>query len=277
MTGAAAELSVTPGAISRHVRTLEELMATPLFLRRATGLELTSAGEALARSVGEALDRIAEAANGARLRRYRPLSVGVYGYFASQFLLPRWSNLMSSYPHLKVDLHTSLNPLDLLPEHYDAVIAVSDGSPRSGVATHTLMPIATVLVCATHLAEGGPPDFAAIPMLHARPRPDDWGRWLNHAGFTSVQVRNAGSYESIGLAVQAAAAGLGYAIAIEELVRSELERGVVAVAHPLVRPTRRFFVLQYQSRLARDPALQEFTRWLSEEAEARRFARVDRE
>lgn len=64
MTAAANELNVTPGAISRHVRALEAQTETPLFLRRATGLELTSAGEELARSVGEALDRIAEAASG---------------------------------------------------------------------------------------------------------------------------------------------------------------------------------------------------------------------
>lgn len=271
MTGAAGELNVTPGAISRHVRALEALMETPLFLRRATGLELTLAGETLARSVGEALDRIAEAASGARLRRYRPLSIGVYGYFASRFLLPRWQDLMQACPHLEVDLHTSLNPLELLPEHYDAVIAVSDGMPRAGLASHRLLPIATVPVCAMRHAASAPTDFATVPMLHARPRPEDWRRWLNHAGLGTVPVRNAGSYESIGLTIEAAAAGLGYAIAIEALLGPELERRVVAIAHPLVRPTRRHFVLQYETRLAKDPALQDFTRWVCEQGEATRM------
>jgi LysR family transcriptional regulator, glycine cleavage system transcriptional activator len=262
MTGAANELNVTPGAVSRHVRALEAQMDTPLFLRRATGLELTAAGEALARSVGEALDRIAEAASGARLRRHRPLSVGVYGYFASRFLLPRWQGLKQACPHLEMDLHTRLNPLDLLPGHYDAVIAVSDGGPQSGLSSHKLLPIATVPVCAARLAERDPPDFAAVPMLHARPRPEDWRRWLNHAGLATVPVRNAGSYESIGLAIEAAAAGLGYAMGIEALLGPDLEHGAVAIAHPVVRPTRRYFVLQYETRLARDPALRDFTDWL---------------
>ena len=167
-------------------------METPLFLRRATGLELTLAGETLARSVGEALDRIAEAASGARLRRYRPLSIGVYGYFASRFLLPRWQDLMQACPHLEVDLHTSLNPLELLPEHYDAVIAVSDGMPRAGLASHRLLPIATVPVCAMRHAASAPPDFATVPMLHARPRPEDWRRWLNHAGLGTVPGAECG-------------------------------------------------------------------------------------
>ena len=76
MTRAADELGVTPGAISRHVRFLEVQMETQLFLRRASRLEPTAAGEALARSVGEALDQMAEAVSGARRHRLRRLSVG---------------------------------------------------------------------------------------------------------------------------------------------------------------------------------------------------------
>jgi LysR family glycine cleavage system transcriptional activator len=51
--------------VSRHVRALEARLETPLFFRRATGFELTPAGQMLAGSVGEALDRVAEAVSGA--------------------------------------------------------------------------------------------------------------------------------------------------------------------------------------------------------------------
>ena len=273
MTGAANELSLTPGAISRHVRGLETQMETALFLRRASGLELTAAGEMLARSVGEALDRIAEATSGARLSRYRPLNVGVYSHFASRFLLPRWHDLALSHPDLAVDLHTSTNPLDLLPDHYDVVIAVADGTARPGVTTHRLLPIATVPVrapalAATGLAPDGGPDFAAVPMLHARLRPEDWRRWLNHAGLGNVPVRNAGSYESMGLALEAAAAGLGYAIGIPALLRPDLDRGALVVAHKVVRPTRRWFVLQHESRRAGDAATRAFADWVMRQVQA---------
>lgn len=270
VTRAADELGVTPGAVSRHVRALETRMGTPLFLRRATGLQPTKAGEMLAGSVSEALDRIAEAADGVRQQRLRPLSVGVYGYFASRFLLPRWPDLALAHPGLAVDLHTSLNPLDLLPARYDAVVAVSDAAPRAGLVTHQLLPIATVPVCAPARLRQGPPDFAAAPLLHARPRPDDWRRWLDHARLSTVAVQGGSSFESIGLAIDAAAAGLGYTIAIEALLGPELERGAVVIAHPLVRPTRRHFVLQYETRLAGDPALRDFATWLRTQAAASR-------
>lgn len=262
ITHAADELAVTPGAVSRHVRALEERLGKSLFVRHATGLTLTDAGAALAEAACEGLGRIADAASGVRLRRYRRLSVGVFGFFASRVLLPIWPELEEAHPGLEVDLHTSLNPLDLLPGRYDAVIAVSDAMPRPGLVTWPLVPIATVPVCSPDWLARGTPDFASVPMLHARPRPDDWRRWLNHAGFRKVSIQGGSSFESIGLAIDAAAAGLGFAIAIEALLPVDLTRGDIVVAHPAVRPTRRHFVLQYETRLADDPALTTLAAWL---------------
>ena len=106
MTRAADELGVTPGAVSRHVRGLGLRMETPLFLRRSTGLEPTEAGAALAAELGEALDRIAEAARGARLNRSSRLSLGVYGFFASRFLMPRRDEMGGGSPGLSMELHS---------------------------------------------------------------------------------------------------------------------------------------------------------------------------
>jgi LysR family glycine cleavage system transcriptional activator len=262
ITRAADELNVTVGAVSRHVRALEARMGTALFLRGSRGLVLTSAGKAFADSAREALDRIADAADGLRLRRFRRLSVGVYGFVASRFLLPIWPTLKTAYPELEVDLHTSANPLDLLASRFDAVIAVSDGQPRAGIVTHPLLPIATVPVCSPKLLQDGPLDFSTVPFLHARPRPDDWRRWLDCADFTDVPVQGGSSFESLTLAIEAAAAGMGAAIAIESLLAPDLARGNLVRAHPTVRQTRRQFVLEYEQRMADDPAVTAFAAWL---------------
>ena len=275
MTRAADELAVTPGAVSRHIRGLEERLEQTLFVRHATGLTLTAAGEALAEAARDGLDRIADAVSGIRHRRFRRLTVGVYGFFASRVLLPLWPDLVAAHPDLAVDLHTSLDPLDLLPGRYDAVVAVSDTAPRTGLVKHPLLPIATVPVCAPGWLENGPPDFAAVPLLHARPRPEDWRRWLDEAGLKHVGIPGGSSFESIGLAIDAAAAGLGFAMAIEALLAPDLERGAIAVAHPAVRRTRRHFVLQYETRLAGDPALATLADWLRDRVAGRAGFRAD--
>lgn len=269
MTRAAEELAVTPGAVSRHVRSLEQEMGTALFLRRAHGLALTAAGEALAEAARDALDGIADAAAGVKLRRFRRLSIGVYGFFASRVLLPNWAALGAAHPDLAVDIHTSSSALDLALGRYDAVIAVSDGQPRAAAVTHRLLPIATTPVCAPRLLAGGPLDFAQAVLLHARPRPDDWRRWLDHAGLAAGAAQSGSSFESMGLAIEAAIAGMGVAMAIDGLIGGDLESGRLARAHPVLRPTRRWFVLEYEDRLAGDPALTAFADWLAALAYAR--------
>ncbi|MER9732946.1 LysR family transcriptional regulator [Mesorhizobium sp. M0217] len=57
---AASELGVTPGEISRQIKAIEDDLGVPLFLRRGTGIMLTSAGKniyrVLASSLSEASD-----------------------------------------------------------------------------------------------------------------------------------------------------------------------------------------------------------------------------
>jgi DNA-binding transcriptional LysR family regulator len=76
---------------------LEASLEKPLFLRRSTGLLLTTAGEDLALATREGLDRIADAASGVKRRRRR-VSVGVYGFLASRRLLPLWPELRAAHP-----------------------------------------------------------------------------------------------------------------------------------------------------------------------------------
>jgi LysR family glycine cleavage system transcriptional activator len=262
MTGAARELSVTPGAISRQIRELEQSLGVTLFLRQPQGLVLTTAGETLAAGAGEALDRLALATGRARLGRGRPVTVGVYGYFASRLLFPRLQALQQDLPELVVEWHTSSSPLDLLPGRFDAVIAVSEAQAMPGLAVVPLVPIATLPVCAPRWLEAGELDFTRIPLLHSRCRPDDWRRWLNHAGHAKLPLRGGSTFESMNVAIEAAAQGLGAVIAIEALLAPDLERGAVVPAHALRRPTRRHFTLQYEARHAGNPDLRALAAWL---------------
>jgi LysR family transcriptional regulator, glycine cleavage system transcriptional activator len=263
MSHAARELNVTPGAVSRHVRALEENVQAPLFVRRATGLELTPVGQALCDGAREALDRLEEVTTGVRLRHYRQLSIGVYGHFLSRALLPVMADLNRDHPELEIDFHAGTNPLDMLPTRFDAVIAVSGTGSQPGLIVRPLMPITTVAVAAPRRLGKGPVDFARVPLLHTRPRSDDWRRWLDHAGLLAVPVRGGSTFESASHTLEAVAADLGLGIAIEGLLGPDLQIGRVAIAHPIRRPTRRHFTLQYDVRFAADPSLAVFADWLS--------------
>lgn len=267
VTRAAGELHVTPGAVSRGVRALEEEVGAALFSRTAAGLLLTPAGEALFAAAKEGLDRIA--AGLVAMRQAAPprrLRVGAYTLFASRWLIPRWNRLRESHPGLEIDLRTSADPLELVPGNFDAVIAVVEARPRPGLLALPLVPIEMGPVCAPALLHGF--DWRRATLLHSRQRPEDWPRWLAAAGIEVPEPAGGPRFESIALALDAAAEGLGVALAIRALVGPDLAAGRVAAPHPFLRRTTRRFTLLHDAERRGDPALAALRAWLAAEAEA---------
>ena len=172
---AAEELNVTPAAVSRQIRTLEEFLGTPLFERVHGGLILTPAG---ARYLSElvplfsGLRRATSAVlrhspSGSALRIRSPAT------FAVRWLIPRLASFHQLHQNIDVQLTTSSEPLDFENNDIDAGIELSDGD-RPGMHTQRL--IANQLLPV--LAPSRPPphleDIANDTLLHSLARVDDW-------------------------------------------------------------------------------------------------------
>ena len=266
VTRAAGELLVTPGAVSRGVRALEEEVGAALFTRSVAGLVLTPAGEALFAAAKEGLDRIA--AGLVAMRQAAPprrLRVGAYTLFASRWLIPRWNRLREKHPTLEIELQTTADPLELVPGSFDAVIAVADGRPRTGLFALPLVPIEMGPVCAPSLLPGF--DWRRATLLHSCQRPDDWARWLSDAALQGVDAGSGPRFESIALALDAAAEGLGVAMAIHALVAQDLATGRVVVPHSHIRRTTRCFTLLHDADREGDPAVSALRTWLADEVD----------
>lgn len=267
VTRAADELGVTPGAVSRQLRALEEELGLTLFARGPTGLAPTAAGRVLQQSCGGALDRMATGVAKAR-EAAKPMfvSVGAYALFASRWLIPRWGRFRERHPGLEIALTTSADPLELLPGKFDAVIAVAEDRPRPGFWTHRLLPIEMVPVCAPALNGARPFRWEGQTLLHSRQRPRDWARWLAAQGVAGMDAEAGPSFESISLAVDAASEGLGIALAIQGLIGADLAAGRVVVPVEGVRRSSRSFMLMVEAARREEPALRRLCDWLVEEA-----------
>ena len=267
VTRAADELSVTPGAVSRQIRALEDGLGLTLFLRGPVGLTLTAPGRALMGASGAALDRLEEGvAEARRAARPKPISVGAYSLFASRWLIPRWGRLRARHPELEIALTTGADPLELVPGRFDAVIAVAEARPRPGFRVDPLLPIETLPVCAPALVEPDGFRWEGKTLLHSRQRPDDWARWLEVQGVAGVDAAAGPAFESISLAIDAAREGLGVALAIRGLVGPDLAAGRVVVPVAGFRRSSRHFVLMMETGRLGEPALKHFREWLLEEA-----------
>ncbi|HEY9567487.1 MAG TPA: LysR family transcriptional regulator, partial [Thalassobaculum sp.] len=187
MTRAAAELNVTPGAVSRQIRDLELRLRTELFVRGPSGLTLTGAGVLLFRAAKEALDALAAGMIRAQNDPGRQVvKLGAYAVFASRWLIPRLPRFYDRHPDIDLEIVTIADPLELPPHRCDAVVTVTDGRPMPGFDIVPLVAIEAVPVCAPRLLGPKPFDLRDHRLLHIRLRPDDWRRWLPLAGIEGV-------------------------------------------------------------------------------------------
>ena len=85
-------------------------------------------------------------------------------------------------------------------------------------------------VCRPDLADHG---LDAMPWLHTRTRPDAWQRWARSAGYVLTGSTDVW-YEHFYLSLQAASAGLGWAIASELMAYDELSDGRMAAPRGFV-------------------------------------------
>lgn len=267
---AAEELAVTPGAVSRQVKVLEQWLGAPLFRRAHKQVSLTPLGRSYLEAVGEPLEALAMATDRASRREAtRPLAIYCYPTFALRWLVPRWARFYDAHPEIDVQLTTSLQPVDFARDDYDAAIRVGDRlDAQPGLAAIKLVDVELIPVCSPEIAESlkRQSDLAGATLLHNAPRPQDWRRWLELAGIEGIDPDAGPRFDSLNLSIQAAIGGVGVGIAIRALVEEELSSGRLIQPFGPSRLSSRPFYLTYPSHRARDKRLAAFAEWLNAEA-----------
>lgn len=273
-TRAAEELNVTPGAVSRQIKLLEEFLGVELFERTNRDLRIADASRTYVTALTDVFERIDSATK--RLlnaRRERSLHIHCTMTFTLRWLVPRLPLFHKLYPTREIRLTTALAPL---PVHLlntgdvDVVILLGQGK-WEGLVSHRLAGSELVPVCSPKLMESGPPlrepnDLAQHTLLHSLARPDDWRDWLAAAGARGVDAGRGLSFESSSLAYQAAIEGLGVAIGQMALVIDDLEAGRLVPAMDFVFQNGNAYYLTYAEHAANSPQLIEFRDWIMGEA-----------
>jgi LysR family glycine cleavage system transcriptional activator len=123
---AASELALSPPALSRRIKALEDFIGKSLFDRRAQAMVINADGEALLAAVEPAMDAMAEAVDelAGRGGEYR-LRLGLLPLFGSQRLIPRLPELRKAFPKLHIDVDTSGHAENLLGDVVDAAIIIA--------------------------------------------------------------------------------------------------------------------------------------------------------
>jgi DNA-binding transcriptional LysR family regulator len=221
---AAELLHVTHGAVSRQVRLLEDALGVELFERRNRAIFLNHAGRTLYNVTGPMFEQLQSTVY--RLQqdaREDVLVLSCEPTIAMKWLIPRLLDFHEKHPHLQVQLLAAGGPIDFTRSGADLAIRRDDFHWDESVHSVKICDEWIGPVCA---AAARPPGdvLDGARMLYSKTRPMAWDNWLRLQNLSARDALKA-EYEHFYLCVQAAAAGLGIAMASFLMVQDEQASG----------------------------------------------------
>ena len=287
---AAAELNVTPAAVSHQVKQLEDYLGAPLFRRLNRGLELTPPARAALPQLSAGFDTLAQALAALRPRDDSgQLTISAPPSLATRWLVPRLHRFFSAHPEIDVRVSARLRrvkqgapdrdveraTLENWLLESDVAILYGHGG-YSGFRADKLLAPTVAPICSPRLLEGGvalrrPQDLARFTLLH-----DDtgvlydglgfWELWLRAAGVDGIDTARGSHFSHAVLALEAAADALGVVATLPFLAAPELAAGRLILPFELQVPLKSaYYVVSTEAGAAR-PEVAAFRAWMLEEA-----------
>lgn len=267
MTTAAAELNVTHGAVSRQVRALETRLGVRLVVGPRHDLRLTDAGQRLAAALTSAFDMIGAALPGAGPELELVLSCP--GTLAMKWLIPRLPGFLDQRPGVRVRILESHEPAGFSIGGAHAAIRIHRTRPPEGVTAAPFMahhhgPVLSPELWLTCVDD--PARLFALPRLHSESFRPAWGEWAERAGVALPDATVDREFEHNSYMLEAAAAGLGVAVAPWAFAAPDVERGRLVAPFGFA-PVDARYVLLYPTH-AHNPGMEGLVEWLRAEAAA---------
>ncbi|MGP0057773.1 MAG: LysR substrate-binding domain-containing protein [Beijerinckiaceae bacterium] len=230
---AAQKLGLSAPAFTRRIQTLEHHVGLRLFDREAQRAVLTAAGRHYFELLQPAFESLC-AATAAMTpdARARPLRLRISHSLATVWLAPRLAQFCASHPEIDLQLQARGTPDDLKAGLIDIGIFFSR-EPFEGLAVCKLFALEAFIVAAPTLFAAPLPtlqDLARYPLLDLTDPGEIWPEWLQAVGYDGARPTAKVLFDSIEVMYQAAAAGVGLALAFRPIVDPFLADGRLHVA-----------------------------------------------
>jgi LysR family glycine cleavage system transcriptional activator len=278
-SGASHELNVTPAAVGQLVRSLEDWLGAPLFLRASSGrarLVPTDAARRALPDVQAGFDKLSLGLSILREASHSGvLTVTVSPAFAAKWMLPRIDRFQAAWPDTDVRLDTSHKSVDFIAQGVDIGVRYGAGSWH-GLTAEKLFDEELYPVCSPKFlketAMKRPSDLEGKTLIHdlsldGVEGAPSWATWLKAVGLTSISTKRGLKINNSAAVLQAACEGHGVALARSVMASDDVAAGRLVRLFPKVTHASdlSYFVV-YRPECATSPRLAAFRDWLIAEA-----------
>ncbi|MDD3576467.1 MAG: LysR substrate-binding domain-containing protein [Halothiobacillus sp.] len=256
-TSAAKVLCITPGAVSHQIKSLEEWLGQPLFIRNRDGIQLTETGRGLQNISSEVFSTLEISIQAMCSNDHaQQVRIGCSGSFLGYWLIPILERFERDWPSIKLDLCVSDGIEDLLVHKIDVLIVIGRKPPALNINAQMLVHDVIGPVCAPSYSHS-----LQDNLLHTSSRPSAWTEWADRAGVT-IEIGIGRTFDSLSHTLEAARSGLGYAIAPELLIRRDLERGTLVAPMGFVKTEGSIYLCTLSSQEHAD-SVEKLKNWLT--------------
>ena len=264
-TRAAAQLGVTPSALSHGMRGLEERLGVRLLNRTTRSVTPTEAGERLLRTVAFHLDEIGThvaALNDLRERPAGTVRITADEYSLRQVLWPRLRGVLAEHPDIKVEIEADYRLTDIVAEKFDAGVRLGDTVDRDMIAVPISPPMRMLVVATPGYFAGRPrpttpQELAAHRCINIRlPTYGGLYAWEFERNGRGQRVCVDGqlTFNTLYQIEDAVLDGFGIAYLMESQVRPHLDSGALEAVLEDWSPPFAGYHLYYPSRRQPTPA-----------------------
>lgn len=265
---AAAELCITQSAVSHQVKQLEEHYGERLFKREGRQLNLTVKGTMLYQGLEQIFNELSDLSTRISGESNDQLRLAVYSSFAIKWLIPRLNDFRRLHPQIKIRLDMMTTDPELSDSVADMFITGQSGQP--GFHHHVLHKERLIPVVSPSLLN---PDLTANdellrhPLLTVDEGPLglDWDRWFIANNLPLPVEQQQHIFSHVLMAIEAAIAGQGIALASDFMVQADIERGLLIELDLPDILTGFEFQFSCKQRRLKEPAVAAFVAWLSQQ------------
>lgn len=263
---AAETLNITPGAVSRHVRTLELWFDCELFKRQGPRVEVSEAGRILAGQLSESFSSMEWACRAFRSEHHL-LRLKAPSSLTMRWLLDVLRTFRENHAKPKVEIASvwmDIDTVDFTREPYDCAILLGNGYFGESTESRLLFSEWLIPVCAPSLLESARDHLPQCDLIHPSPDRRDWRRWLKRTGkFPGLDVSGGIVFDTLEQGSLAAMSGHGIAMADLRLSAEALKGGLLVPPFQEAIATGDGYYIVWPKNSLRKQSIERLQDWLN--------------